>query len=43
MQTMARGMDSLSVLMQLNWDRILYVAAIAAALFGGAALGTVLS
>lgn len=40
MQTLTQGFNSFDVLMQLNWDRLLYVAAICAALFGGAALGS---
>ncbi len=43
MQTMTAGYNSISLLVQLNWDRLFYVAAIAAALTGGSALGTLLA
>lgn len=42
MQTMTAGYRSLSLLVELNWDRFLYVGAVGAALFGGAWLGTLL-
>ncbi|MGR3320726.1 MAG: hypothetical protein ACU0DK_02210 [Pseudooceanicola sp.] len=37
------GYNSLSLLFALNWDRILYVTAIAIALTMGAFMGTVLT
>ena len=43
MQTMASGYHSISLLVQLNWDRLFYIAAIAAALTGGSAIGTLLA
>ena len=43
MQTMTAGYQSLSLLVRLNWDRLFYVAAIAAALMGSAALGSYLA
>lgn len=43
MQTMTAGYQSFSLLMQLNWDRILYVAVIAFALCGGGFIGSLLS
>jgi len=43
MTTMTAGYRSLSLLLELNWDRILYIAAVGAALFGGAFLGTLIS
>lgn len=42
MQTMNAGYQSLSLLVQLNWDRLFYAAAIVAALLGAAALGSAL-
>ncbi len=43
MQAMTAGYNSLSLLVRLNWDRLFYVAAVAAALTGGAALGSYLA
>lgn len=40
MQTIAGSYKSLSLLVNLNWDRLFYFATIMAALFGGAALGS---
>ncbi|MFD0978569.1 MULTISPECIES: hypothetical protein [Tropicimonas] len=40
MQTMNAGYQSLSLLVQLNWDRLFFAAAIIGALFGAAALGS---
>lgn len=39
MQLIQTGYRGLSLLFDLNWDRILYVATIALALFAGAYLG----
>lgn len=41
MQTIHNGYQGLSLLMDLNWDRALYVATIALALGAGAWVGTV--
>ncbi|SDI57724.1 hypothetical protein [Aliiruegeria lutimaris] len=43
MQTMSAGYQSISLIVQLNWDRIFYIAAIIAALTGAAALGSLLA
>ncbi|SIN90851.1 hypothetical protein [Vannielia litorea] len=40
MQTMTQGYRSLSLIVRLNLDRMLYVATIVAALGGGAWLGS---
>jgi hypothetical protein len=40
MQTITRGYRGLSVLMDLNWDRALYVCTIIVALCAGAFLGS---
>ena len=40
MQTIHSGYRSLSLLVNLNWDRILYICTIIFALFFGAFLGT---
>ncbi len=40
MQTIANGYRGLSLLAQLNWDRLLYGAMICGALWAGAYLGT---
>lgn len=40
MQTLQQSYRGLSLVMELNWDRILYVATIAFALFAGAYLGS---
>lgn len=40
METMSAGYRSVSLLVQLNWDRIFYIGTIGAALMAGAALGT---
>lgn len=40
MQTLQQSYRGLSLVMQLNWDRILYVATIAFALMLGAYLGS---
>ncbi|ASM72517.1 MULTISPECIES: hypothetical protein [Roseobacteraceae] len=40
MQTLQNGYKGLSLLMLLNWDRALYLATIAAALWLGAYLGS---
>lgn len=40
MQTIQSGYRGLSLLMSLNWDRILYVATLATALAFGAWLGS---
>jgi hypothetical protein len=42
MQTIQDGYRSFSLLVSINWDRLLYVAAIAASLFLGAYLGTLM-
>lgn len=42
MQTIQHGYRGLSLLMDLNWDRMLYVGTIALALFAGAFLGSTL-
>ncbi|MEJ6479246.1 MAG: hypothetical protein ACI86S_000174 [Paracoccaceae bacterium] len=41
MQTIASGYRGLSLLIDINWDRILYLATIVGALWVGAYLGTV--
>jgi len=41
METMQSGYRGLSLLMDLNWDRILYIATIVLALGAGAWIGTV--
>ena len=43
MQTIQAGYRSLSLLFDLNWDRILYVFAIVTALMTGAYIGTLLT
>jgi len=43
MQTISKGYRGLSVLMDLNWDRALYLCTIAFALCAGAYLGSLLS
>ncbi len=40
MQTLTQGYRGLSLLVDLNWDRILYVGVIAAALLAGAFVGS---
>jgi hypothetical protein len=40
MQTLTRGYRGLSVLMDLNWDRALYLLTIAVALGAGAFVGS---
>lgn len=40
MQTIQKSYRGLSLLMDLNWDRVLYVATIAVALAAGAFLGS---
>jgi hypothetical protein len=42
MQTIQDGYRSFSLLISINWDRLLYVFAIAASLFLGAYLGTLM-
>lgn len=42
MQTITSGYESLSLLVNLNWDRLFYVAMIGGALFGGAFVGSLL-
>ncbi|MEQ3626347.1 MAG: hypothetical protein ABNH26_14095 [Celeribacter sp.] len=43
MQTLSAGYSGMSLILNLNWDRILYVATIAAALGVGGLLGSLLS
>ena len=40
MQMIENGYRGLSLLMDLNWDRVLYVATIAVALLAGAFIGS---
>lgn len=40
MQTLAQGFRGVSLLLDLNWDRLLYVATLCGALWGGAFLGS---
>ena len=40
MHTLKNGMDSLSLIANLNWDRVLFLGLMAAALFGAAYMGT---
>lgn len=40
MQTIQSGYRGLTLLFDLNWDRLLYVATIAAALLAGAYIGS---
>ncbi len=40
MQTLAQGYRGFSLLLDLNWDRLLYVATLCGALWAGAYLGT---
>jgi len=40
MQTLQHSYRGLSLVMELNWDRILYVATISIALMAGAYIGT---
>ncbi len=40
MQTIIGGYRGLSLLVDLNWDRLLYLATIAAALFAAAFVGS---
>ncbi|MEL6806846.1 MAG: hypothetical protein ABJ263_06620 [Tateyamaria sp.] len=40
MQTIQSGYRGLSLIMTLNWDRVLYVATLATALAAGAWLGS---
>lgn len=42
MQTLTQSYRGLSLLIDLNWDRILYPAAITLALWAGSTLGTAL-
>ena len=42
MQTLQAGMRSMTLLLSINWDRLLYVATIVFALFFGAYLGLLL-
>lgn len=42
MQTVSAGYQSIRILLQINWDRLLYVAAVAVGLLGGAAIGSYL-
>jgi hypothetical protein len=42
MQTIQDGYRSFSLLVSINWDRMIYVSAIAASLFLGAYLGTLM-
>ncbi len=42
MQTIQDGYRSVSLLISINWDRMLYVFAIIASLFLGAYLGTLM-
>lgn len=42
MQTIANGYQGLSLLVNLNWDRIFYLATIFGALMAGAFLGSLL-
>lgn len=42
MQTLTAGYRSMSLLVSINWDRLLYIATIAFALFFGAYLGSFL-
>lgn len=41
MQTLTEGYKGVSLLIGLNWDRLLYVATIGGALWAGAFLGSV--
>ena len=41
MQTLNEGYRGVSLLIGLNWDRLLYVATIAGALWAGAFIGSV--
>lgn len=43
MEHIQHGYRGLSLLMDLNWDRLLYIGTIAFALCAGAYLGTILS
>jgi hypothetical protein len=43
MQTIQHGYRGLSLLMDLNWDRLLYVGTLAFALGAGAYIGSVLN
>ncbi|WP_439120743.1 hypothetical protein [Marivita sp.] len=42
MQTIQDGYRSFSLLVSINWDRLIYVVAIGASLFLGAYLGTLM-
>ncbi|PRY26647.1 hypothetical protein CLV78_101748 [Aliiruegeria haliotis] len=42
MQAINAGYQGLSLLVELNWDRLFYIGTIAAALLGGAALGSLI-
>lgn len=42
MQTIASGYRGLSLLVDLNWDRLFYLAMIFGALMGGAFLGSLI-
>ena len=41
MQTLTEGYKGVSLLIGLNWDRLLYIATIAGALWAGAFLGSI--
>lgn len=41
MQTLTHGYQGLSLLINLNWDRMLYIATVLAALWLGSFLGSV--
>jgi asparagine N-glycosylation enzyme membrane subunit Stt3 len=42
MQTLTEGYRSMSLLLSINWDRLLYVGTIAVALYLGAVIGSFL-
>lgn len=43
MTTLTNGYRSLSLIVNLNWDRLFYLAAIFGALMGGALIGSLIS
>ncbi len=43
MQTLNAGYRSMTVLLSINWDRLLYIFTIALALYAGAVIGTALN
>jgi len=43
MQTLSDGYRSMTLLVSINWDRLLYIFTIAVALYAGAFLGSIVN